>query len=38
MSMWFLGIVFRKAENAESVNVDLTCVIQSFKVSWVQLG
>ncbi|XP_069666772.1 poly(A) polymerase gamma-like [Haliaeetus albicilla] len=29
--MWFLGIVFRKVENAESVNVDLTCVIQSFK-------
>lgn len=31
MSMWFLGIAFRKVENAESVNVDLTCVIQSFK-------
>ncbi|NWZ60708.1 PAPOG polymerase, partial [Haliaeetus albicilla] len=31
VSMWFLGIVFRKVENAESVNVDLTCVIQSFK-------
>ncbi|NWZ60504.1 PAPOG polymerase, partial [Haliaeetus albicilla] len=33
MSMWFLGIVFRKVENAASVNVDLTYVIQSFKVS-----
>lgn len=30
MSMWFLGIVFRKVENAESVNIDLTYVIQSF--------
>ncbi|XP_052639966.1 poly(A) polymerase gamma [Harpia harpyja] len=30
VSMWFLGIVFRKVENAESVNIDLTCVIQSF--------
>ncbi|KFV42218.1 Poly(A) polymerase gamma, partial [Tyto alba] len=30
VSMWFLGIVFRKVENAESVNVDLTYVIQSF--------
>ncbi|XP_010285759.1 PREDICTED: poly(A) polymerase gamma, partial [Phaethon lepturus] len=29
-SMWFLGIVFRKVENAESVNIDLTYVIQSF--------
>jgi len=28
--MWFLGIVFRKVENAESVNIDLTYVIQSF--------
>ncbi|XP_040977630.1 poly(A) polymerase gamma-like isoform X2 [Aquila chrysaetos chrysaetos] len=31
VSMWFLGIVFRKVENAESVNVDLTCIIRSFK-------
>ncbi|XP_010572597.1 PREDICTED: LOW QUALITY PROTEIN: poly(A) polymerase gamma-like, partial [Haliaeetus leucocephalus] len=31
VSMWFLGIVFRKVENAGSVNVDLTYVIQSFK-------
>ncbi|KAM9599646.1 poly(A) polymerase gamma-like [Morphnus guianensis] len=30
VSMWFLGIAFRKVENAERVNVDLTCVIQSF--------
>ncbi|XP_040979715.1 poly(A) polymerase gamma-like [Aquila chrysaetos chrysaetos] len=30
VSMWFLGIVFRKVENAESANVDLTYVIQSF--------
>ncbi|NXN54421.1 PAPOG polymerase, partial [Rynchops niger] len=30
VSMWFLGIVFRKVENAESVNIDLTYVIQSF--------
>ncbi|NXS54805.1 PAPOG polymerase, partial [Brachypteracias leptosomus] len=30
VSMWFLGIVFRKVENTESVNVDLTHVIQSF--------
>ncbi|KAM6298322.1 poly(A) polymerase gamma [Aegotheles albertisi] len=30
VSMWFLGIVFRKAENAERVNIDLTYVIQSF--------
>lgn len=28
--MWFLGLVFKKMENAESVNVDLTYVIQSF--------
>ncbi|NXW64887.1 PAPOG polymerase, partial [Eurystomus gularis] len=30
VSMWFLGIVFKKVENAESVNIDLTYVIQSF--------
>ncbi|NXI44654.1 PAPOG polymerase, partial [Galbula dea] len=30
VSMWFLGIVFKKAENAERVNVDLTSVIQLF--------
>nr|XP_010298793.1 PREDICTED: poly(A) polymerase gamma [Balearica regulorum gibbericeps] len=29
-TMWFVGIVFKKAENAESVNIDLTHVIQSF--------
>ncbi|XP_053315598.1 poly(A) polymerase gamma [Spea bombifrons] len=30
MSMWFLGIHFKKVENAESVNIDLTHDIQSF--------
>ncbi|NXE47257.1 PAPOG polymerase, partial [Casuarius casuarius] len=30
VSMWFLGIIFRKVENAESVNIDLTYDIQSF--------
>ncbi|NXP48684.1 PAPOG polymerase, partial [Heliornis fulica] len=30
VSMWFLGIMFRKVENAERVNVDLTHVIQAF--------
>ncbi|XP_054852398.1 poly(A) polymerase gamma isoform X2 [Eublepharis macularius] len=30
ISMWFLGIIFKKAENAESVNIDLTYDIQSF--------
>uniref|UniRef100_A0A8D0GRB2 polynucleotide adenylyltransferase n=1 Tax=Sphenodon punctatus TaxID=8508 RepID=A0A8D0GRB2_SPHPU len=30
VSMWFLGIVFKRVENAESVNIDLTCDIQSF--------
>uniref|UniRef100_A0A8C3BP31 polynucleotide adenylyltransferase n=1 Tax=Cairina moschata TaxID=8855 RepID=A0A8C3BP31_CAIMO len=30
VSMWFLGIVFRKVESAESVNIDLTYDIQSF--------
>lgn len=28
--MWFLGIIFRKVENAESVSIDLTYDIQSF--------
>ena len=28
--MWFLGIIFRRVENAESVNIDLTYDIQSF--------
>ncbi|NXF85631.1 PAPOG polymerase, partial [Eubucco bourcierii] len=30
VSVWFLGIVFKKVENAERVNIDLTSVIQSF--------
>uniref|UniRef100_A0A8C3SPM0 polynucleotide adenylyltransferase n=1 Tax=Chelydra serpentina TaxID=8475 RepID=A0A8C3SPM0_CHESE len=30
VSMWFLGLIFRKMENAESVNIDLTYDIQSF--------
>ncbi|CAL1577164.1 unnamed protein product [Knipowitschia caucasica] len=30
MSMWFIGILFKKVENAESVNIDLTYDIQSF--------
>ncbi|XP_054978972.1 poly(A) polymerase gamma isoform X2 [Sorex araneus] len=30
ISMWFLGIIFRRVENAESVNIDLTDDIQSF--------
>ncbi|KAL8185087.1 UNVERIFIED_CONTAM: hypothetical protein K2H54_037023 [Gekko kuhli] len=30
VSMWFLGIIFKKAENAEGVNIDLTYDIQSF--------
>ncbi|XP_030052052.1 poly(A) polymerase gamma isoform X4 [Microcaecilia unicolor] len=30
VSMWFLGICFKKVENAESVNIDLTYDIQSF--------
>ncbi|NXG80607.1 PAPOG polymerase, partial [Baryphthengus martii] len=30
VSKWFIGIVFRKVENAESVNIDLTHVIQTF--------
>ncbi|XP_076017057.1 poly(A) polymerase gamma isoform X2 [Genypterus blacodes] len=28
--MWFIGIIFKKMENAESVNIDLTYDIQSF--------
>ncbi|XP_069464136.1 poly(A) polymerase gamma isoform X2 [Ambystoma mexicanum] len=30
ISMWFLGIKFKKIENSESVNIDLTHDIQSF--------
>lgn len=30
VSMWFIGILFKKVENAESVNIDLTYDIQSF--------
>ena len=30
MSMWFLGIIFRKLESAESTKIDLTYDIQSF--------
>ncbi|XP_032073009.1 poly(A) polymerase gamma [Thamnophis elegans] len=30
VSMWFLGIIFKKLENTESVSVDLTYDIQSF--------
>ncbi|NXL47201.1 PAPOG polymerase, partial [Podilymbus podiceps] len=30
VSRWFLGIIFKKVENAEGVNIDLTYVIQSF--------
>ncbi|KAL7987208.1 hypothetical protein Chor_006127 [Crotalus horridus] len=30
VSMWFLGIIFKKLENAESVSIDLTYDIQSF--------
>ncbi|XP_072265622.1 poly(A) polymerase gamma isoform X3 [Pyxicephalus adspersus] len=30
MSMWFLGIIFKKVENADSVNIDLTQDIQLF--------
>ncbi|KAM7171775.1 LOW QUALITY PROTEIN: poly(A) polymerase gamma [Macrochelys suwanniensis] len=30
VSVWFLGLIFRKMENAESVNIDLTYDIQSF--------
>lgn len=28
--MWFLGIIFKKLENADCVNIDLTYDIQSF--------
>nr|XP_015218741.1 PREDICTED: poly(A) polymerase gamma isoform X2 [Lepisosteus oculatus] len=30
VSMWFIGIIFKKVENAESVNIDLTYDIQAF--------
>ncbi|KAM9316795.1 poly(A) polymerase gamma [Gastrophryne carolinensis] len=30
MSMWFLGIIFKKVENTDSVNIDLTQDIQLF--------
>lgn len=30
VSMWFIGIIFKKVETAESVNIDLTYDIQSF--------
>ncbi|XP_066553319.1 poly(A) polymerase gamma isoform X2 [Amia ocellicauda] len=30
VSMWFIGINFKKVENAESVNIDLTYDIQAF--------
>ncbi|XP_070803583.1 poly(A) polymerase gamma [Pituophis catenifer annectens] len=30
VSMWFLGIIFKKLENTESVSIDLTYDIQSF--------
>ncbi|KAM8945467.1 poly(A) polymerase gamma [Pelodytes ibericus] len=30
VSVWFLGIIFKKVENAESVNIDLTHDIQLF--------
>lgn len=30
VAMWFIGILFKKVENAESVNIDLTYDIQSF--------
>ncbi|KAK5606854.1 hypothetical protein CRENBAI_014722 [Crenichthys baileyi] len=30
VSMWFIGIIFKKVEKAESVNIDLTFDIQSF--------
>lgn len=35
--MWFLGIVFKKLESAEKVNVDLTSAIQSFTDTGKQL-
>ncbi|KAJ8250274.1 hypothetical protein COCON_G00221960 [Conger conger] len=30
ISRWFIGIIFKKVENAESVNIDLTYDIQAF--------
>ncbi|XP_013887935.1 poly(A) polymerase gamma isoform X2 [Austrofundulus limnaeus] len=30
VSMWFIGIIFKKVENADGVNIDLTFDIQSF--------
>lgn len=30
MTMWVLGTVFKKAENAGSVNIDFTYAIRSF--------
>uniref|UniRef100_A0A4W3GP12 polynucleotide adenylyltransferase n=1 Tax=Callorhinchus milii TaxID=7868 RepID=A0A4W3GP12_CALMI len=30
VTMWFIGIIFKKVENAESVNIDLTQDIQLF--------
>lgn len=30
LSMWFLGIIFKKVENTDSVNIDLTQDIQLF--------
>lgn len=30
VSMWFLGLVFKKAESAVKTNIDLTHGIQSF--------
>ncbi|XP_030626450.1 poly(A) polymerase gamma isoform X2 [Chanos chanos] len=30
VSMWFIGIIFKKLDNAESVNIDLTYDIQLF--------
>lgn len=30
VSMWFIGIIFKKLENADCVNIDLTYDIQSF--------
>lgn len=30
MSMWFIGINFKKLDNSDCVNIDLTYDIQSF--------
>lgn len=30
VTIWFIGIIFKKVENAESVNIDLTQDIQLF--------